>query len=233
MRKHSNVLACALVVGGLATTAFGQRFNIDLSHPTDAAGPAPAATFGAAAGQPGVWNNITSATAAGVPLVDLAGNPTAATLSLTSGGFMFNANNSSPNGVVTAAGSNEEFLMDDVWDSPANGQISIANLAAGQYSLYVYAGSPDSGTTTMQVVVGAETQPVGGLWSNPFTFQQGVTHALFNVNHAGGTLNITFPDVPGFESVNGLQIAAVPEPASAALALIAGAFALRRARRRA
>ena len=58
----------------------------------------------------------------------------------------------------------------------------------------------------------------------------GVTHALFNVNHPGGNMVIGVPDVVGFESVNGLQIAPIPEPASVGL-MLAGALGLVRRRR--
>jgi len=224
LRSAAAALACAL-----AATSAQAQFNVDFSN-GGASAPAPSNAYGAAAGQAGVWNNFTTAVVAGAPLVDVAGAATGVTLSLTAGGFMFDASNSNPNGVITPAGSDDEFFMDDVWDSPVNATITVGNPPAGPYQLYVYGGSPDSGTTFMQFNVGAASQSVGGQWTNPFTFQQGVTHALFNVNHAGGDLVIGVPDVPGFESVNGLQIAPIPEPASIGLLLV-GATGLMRRRR--
>ncbi|MBC8108284.1 MAG: PEP-CTERM sorting domain-containing protein [Anaerolineae bacterium] len=233
MRRYLYTLAC-VVAGGLCATANAELINIDFSS-TGVAGPAPASSYGAASGQAGVWNNFTTAAVTSAPLVDIGGNATAVTLSLTAGGFMFDSANFAPNGTSTAPGSNEEFLMDDVWDSPANAQITVGNLAAGAYALYVYGGSPDSGTVQMNFIVNGNSQFVGGVWVNPFDgpedYQVGVTHALFNVNHAGGNLVINVPDVAGFESVNGLQITAVPEPASIGLIAVTALAAVRRRRR--
>jgi hypothetical protein len=219
--------AFVLAVGFAAGTASAQ-FNVDFSS-TGAASPAPGNSYGAASGQSGFWNNFTSATVVTAPLLDVGGSATAVTLTLASGGFMFDGSNSNPNGVITPPGSDDEFFMDDVWDAPANGFITLGNLPAGAYQLYVYGGSPDSATTFMNFIVGADSQFVGGQWTNPFTFQQGVTHALFNVNHPGGDLTIFVPDVPGFESVNGLQVI-IPEPASMGLLLPVAAALLRRRR---
>jgi hypothetical protein len=43
---------------------------------------------------------------------------------------------------------------------------------------------------------------------------------------------INIPDVPGFESVNGLQLAPIPEPTTGALALAAVVGAMHRRRSR-
>ena len=220
--------AAALAVGLTAGMAAAQ-YNVDCSDSGTTA-PPPTAAYGAAAGQAGVWNNIIDPNAAGVPLLNVGGTATGVTLSLTPNGFMFDGANSLPNGVNTATGSDDELFMDDVWDSPVAATITVGNLPAGPYRLYVYGGSPDSGTTFMQFDVAGNSQLVGGVWSNPFTYQQGVTHALFNVNHPGGDLVIGVPDVPGFESVNGLQLAPIPEPAMIGL-LAAGALCLVRRRR--
>lgn len=220
--------ACAAAIGLFAATA-GAQYNVDFSNGGVSA-PPPSNAYGAAAGQSGVWNNIVTDVGPAVPLLNTAGASTGVTLDLTDGGFMFDGATSLPNGVVTPTGSDDELFMDDVWDSPAAATMTVGNLPAGQYFVYAYGGSPDSGTTFMQFDVGGNSQLVGGQWSNPFTYQQGVTHARFTVNHPGGNLVIGVPDVLGFESVNGLQIAPVPEPASVGL-MLTGALGLLRRRR--
>ncbi len=234
MRGLLGFVAFALV-GVFAATAHAQ-FNIDFSDPTSTASPTPDATYGAASGQAGTWNNFITATGVtAVPLLNTSGAPTLTTLSLTTGGFMFAGTSSSPNGLRTPTSSNEERLMDDVWDSPTNAFITIGNLPAGSYQLYIYGGAPDSGTTTMQYIVNAATQTVGGTWpANPFNspagYASGITHTVFSVNHPGGDLVIGVPDVTGFEGTNGLQLV-VPEPASLGLLAAGAACALGRRRR--
>ena len=221
--------AAAGLVCALAASSAPAQYNVDFSNGGVSA-PPPSSGYGAAGGQPGVWNNVTTDLTPNVPLLNTAGVATGVTLTLTAGGFMFDGSTSNPNGVITPAGSDDELFMDDVWDSPVNASITVGNLPAGPYFVYAYGGSPDSGTTFMQFNVGADSQIVGGQWSNPFAYQPGVTHARFTVNHAGGDLVIGVPDVPGFESVNGLQIAIIPEPASAGLLLVGAAGLMRRRR---
>jgi hypothetical protein len=230
MGTVSRVALGALAVGLAAGAAGAQSFNVDFSNGGTTA-PPPSNAYGAAAGQSGFWNNIADPNAAGFPLLNTAGAATPVTLTFTPGGFMFDGANSNPNGIITPTGSDDELFMDDVWDSPIAASITVSNLVAAPYRVYVYGGSPDSNTTFMQFTIGADSQLVGGQWSNPFTYQQGVTHALFNVNHTGGDLVIGVPDVVGFESVNGLQLTVIPEPASLVL-MSAGALALVRRRRR-
>jgi hypothetical protein len=173
------LVVCAFV--GLAAPANAQFFNVDFSAGSgNPATLAPSNSYGAAAGEPDFWNNITIAGGT-FPLSNLLGNPTAVTLNMTPGGFMFDSSNFS-NGTLTPPGSDEELLMDDVWDPPANAQITINNLLGGTYRLVVYGGSPDSATTFMQFIIDAESHIVAGGWPNPFDYADGVTHTTFLLN---------------------------------------------------
>jgi hypothetical protein len=94
--------AASLFAIGSTSVAAGQSFNIDFDiffgEPYIGNG-APSPSFGAAAGQPGYWNRIPSVNGGlPMPLVDLAGGATGATILKTAdnpggaGGFNFAGN---------------------------------------------------------------------------------------------------------------------------------------------
>src|SRR6185436_7676061 len=103
-----------LLLFGLAGPLAGERalaqsFNIDID--TTVAGSSglgvPAATFGAAAAQPGTWNSFAGAVATSINLVDLTGAPTGVTLSrdvVTGGNFNFDNTNTT---------GDHQLLLDD------------------------------------------------------------------------------------------------------------------------
>ena len=104
----------ALLSGGLA---LGQSVNVDLNMSAGAGSGVPSATFGGAAGSPGTWNSITSASPQSSALVDVNGNAIPATLtrSRTVGFTQFN-------NVVTTGDFDK--LMDDYQESTAGGSLT-------------------------------------------------------------------------------------------------------------
>ena len=103
------------------------------------------------------------------------------------------------------------LLMGDIADGPS--LITFTGLADGPYDVWVYAQAPDSATFFTDVTINGNTQTVGGAWGG--TYVQGNTHSFHTgVVVAGGTMSITLAVNSGFASLNGLQIAPVPEPAT-------------------
>ena len=186
--------AAALMTAPLSA----QSFNIDLAVGFGE----PAATYGAAAAQPGTWNLKSTAPAA--PLLNLDGSPSTVTCAATSL-VSFSFNNAGTSG-------DEQALMDDIHDG-AN-TYTIAGLAAGTYEVYTYAWAPDvPGDTSNVSVTGATTganptltgtsaSAPGGAFTTPGHY------ALHTITvAAGGTITIVVAaDGLGFTSSNGIQI---------------------------
>lgn len=122
--------------------------------------------------------------------------------------------------------------MGDVLDmGSTGGTLTFNGLADGLYDVIVYAQAPDSATFFTDVTVAGITQSVGGAWGGTYVVAN--THSFHsNVSVVGGTLAIGIATSPGgtFNSVNGIQIAAVPEPGTIAAFAIGGLtlLALRR-----
>jgi hypothetical protein len=186
-----------------SSTTEADRVNIDFSDETGV----PSNAYGAAAGQAGHWNVVTSTGT--TSLRDVNGVVIAAVLQSSSGSQISSPNNF--NGSTTPSGSEDERLMDDLFDLGGIGTMRsfrIENLQAGQYTVFVYAGAPDSFTfVTLVTVDGVETA-VGGFWPDPFEFKEGVTHAVFGPLSvgAGGTIQIDIETNVGFGSLNGIQV---------------------------
>lgn len=248
MNRRLSITFSSIMALALVSTANAQNFNIDMSDALDAAvGPAPTALYGAAAGQLGFWNNRTTPTGV-TPLNDLLGLPTGVTLGLDGGSM---GSFTGPNQAATLAGSNAGLLLDDGWDPgtapDVNGNvgvITIAGLAPGSYSIFVYGIAPDNIAfrTGLSVVGGAPAGPidVGGNLGPAGSFNDlspypasPLAHAVFTKTIAAAenlVINVTLPNIGGtnFATVNGIQI--VPEPGSLGL-LAVGALAILRRRR--
>lgn len=218
------------LIGG--ATAFGQAINIDIGTATTTAsgfGP-PGASFGAAAGQMGVWNNLAGPTALSIPLVDLNGAATNAVLTRsTASGGNFNAQNANTSGDF-------EDLIDDGQDLSVGAgpeTFTISGLLPGTYDVYVYAYAPDFAPDLTAINVNnIGALVIGGLpIVPPNTFLLGNTHGIFEVTLDGLTPTITITangaTVNDFGTFNGIQI--VPEPAAISILALA-AVALRRRR---
>ena len=195
IKISSTILLSLAATTLLAGNATAQRINID----GGVVGlGVPANTYGAAAAQPGEWNEIPF-TAAAAPLVDIAGAMTSVTVTDSSLGNFTNNN-------VGTTGD-DELLMDDVLDGP--GQLTISGLALGTYTVYTYAWAPDDPTFSTDVEVLNSPDPIqtcGGMW--PGMHQLGITHAVHSVtlDAANPNLEIIRTVVSGFASCNGVQI---------------------------
>ena len=198
------LLAAAWSAASLSARA--QAFNLDVGDNL-ILWPVPSASYGAAAAQTGVWNNIK--TPYSHTLLALDGSTSAVTCSST-GSSSFNY----PFSNLT--GDDEAFIADCQSLSPFSGTVqwNFQNLADGSYAIYTYAYAPEhSGAQTLVDVVGSgdPAQVVGGLWAgSPHVF--GVTYALHHVTVSGGTLQILVAGSGGTSgSINGFQF--VPEGA--------------------
>lgn len=206
--------AVTLCAGGL----LGQAINIDFGN----ASPTPTASYGAAAGAPGVgfWNTYLGPT---IPnLLNHSAAVTGVSISGGSGGFLAWFND------PLTLGSDED-LLDDYIGIPYIETYTVNGLAAGTYNIYGYTWTYGPLSTGIDVN-GQGIQTIGGVW--PGSFIQGQSYSLHTV-----TLSGTQPLVIDVYSINGalgaisgVQIVPVPTPGVAAALGLGGLAALRRRR---
>lgn len=198
--RASLVLLSALALGA---PALGQGFNIDLGG--NQTFGVPANTYGAAALQPGEWNDVQTF-ASFQTLIDLTGASTAVTFTdLGTGVQDYESDNAGTSG-------DDEALMDDFTDlGCAVGDATaytISGLADGDYQVYTYAWASDgAGFRTDISVAGSSdpTQSVGGDWTGSHVL--GVTYASHRVTVAGGSdVDIQAVTTSNCGSVNGFQL---------------------------
>jgi len=198
------ILSVALSFVAMTSGASATTLNIDFgnSHGT------PAGSYGAASGQTGVWNNISSLGLTS-GLVDLSGAVTSASLNLSAD-------------ISTGAYSNPDpLLADNFYSNGGNAwSFSLGGLDVGSYDIYYYAPSHPSvstGTFTVNGVAaaslfGANSLIVGTSWAH-----------LSNVVVDGSSiLSFASTSTSSYRGLSGLQImggtpANVPEPAPLAL----------------
>jgi hypothetical protein len=190
-------LSSVALVITLASSSRAQGFNIDVGIQN----PVPSPALGAAASQPGTWNQVT-ATNNVQPLVDVSGAPGAVTIQRTAGsGTDFFFDNAGTTG-------DDELLLDD-GEFPLSTTPSVwvvSGLPGGTYEVYTYAWAPDSALLFSGVSVnGGPVTPVGGAWTGSYVL--GVTHAFDLVTiPAGGTITIVISTVTTFATFDGVQI---------------------------
>jgi hypothetical protein len=205
-----------------APQASAQNFNVDFGNDKGI----PSNAFGAAASQPGFWNNFPAAATA-QPLNNLAGNPTTVTLSLAADNYMGSSG--------TSAGHTGDFLalLDDNFFSTDTDpwSLSISGLSNGTYDFYYYGPGNALVDTGPFSVNGIAASSIPGSTSN--TFDQGVDwQVVSNVSVVNGTLTVIPTSNDGIRGLAGFQIVVVPEPSvsilAAAGALITAMFLRRR-----
>ena len=223
----SSALA-ACFFGGLTTISqaslvAGDVINIDL-QPPDGAGGGGNVIHAAGddgpysqAGTP-VWNVFSSwAGGSDLPLVDDGGEDDGVTLTVTANGGWFSPNytSDSPNSALF------DYFQENVADEMP---FSIANLPAGDYELYVMAGTSQwtEGQTTVVSVTGQEDQLV--TWTGVSGLPSGTGWAS-GVNYVKFDISLSSPgEIAGIINsstdtsfLSGLQLrmvssAALPEP---------------------
>ena len=195
-----------LALAILVAPAAAQSINVDIG--TTFASPSNA--YGAAAAQPGTWNQINPSGGVGSPnaLVNISGAATAATVEFNkpgNGEFSFD-------NLLTSG--DDEALLDDFHDvgSSATSKVKyiFRNLQAGTYDVYVYAWAPDFPFTyisNVEVILGSNgIQTCGGNdWTGAHVL--GETYVTDSRTILAGELiqvRVTFN--AGFATINGIQL---------------------------
>lgn len=223
-----------LIAAGLAgPSARGQAFNLDIGP---SGSPVPSVGYGGVASQPGFWNLCDSG---GKPLTDATGVVTTCELS-----FPSNQVASQP---IDGIDPGDKELMESYLFGDRGGitQLSLTNLAPGEYTVFVYAWSgpntpnPDRSVITVIEYTSGAFQTVETHFDNIWHGQaDGVTYAKvnFQVIAPNGALGFRLESIGGGEDtpvsvLNGIQIVPIPGPGSGALSF-AGAWCLAVRRRR-
>ena len=186
----TSLSAIALTVA--STSA--QSFNIDGGDPATA----PSSAYGAAAMQPGLWNDF-PANVIGQPVTGLLGAPTGVTVTNVALG-----DHSSDN---AGTSGDDELLMDDFLCEPS--VVTISGLNPDTYTVYTYAWAPDNAAFSTEVCVTNSPelpQVCGGAWPNGHML--GVTYTLHTVVVDAMNPNIEIFLVASFvfATLNGIQI---------------------------
>jgi len=143
----TKIAPLTMILGGMATAAFGQAFNIDVGQP----GGGPPASY-AGAGLPGVWNAIpvyhmtpfmTGPHPDDFMLVDINGNATGVGLHQYGGMDLVALNDPSVSG-------NDALLMNDcliTHSAALETCVYLNGLEDGPYEVITYAWMPNRPTT--------------------------------------------------------------------------------------
>jgi hypothetical protein len=213
LRLRGAVIGAAALLA-LASAARAQNMNIDIGL---SGFSTPSNAYGAAASQPGLWNEIDgSQPGVSFPLVNLSGAATSASVSYTSvgnsvGNFTFDNPNTS---------GDDQALLDDLRDignggtaPPSESVFTFTGLANGSYTVYAYCFAPDNRvgySTGVTVTGGTKGAQVCGnaQWTGQHVL--GGTYVTDTVNVTTGQLVIKFDSrgINGnFGSANGIQLA--------------------------
>ncbi len=176
LKKETNRMGClartltiVVILGGaLGGSASAQSLNVNFGP----AGTAPSPTY-AAAGLPGVWNNI-EGTAGPYMLVGLDGNPTSVTLDQSGASTLLSASDPSVTGDDAALLDHALVIYEPL---PNETCLIIDGLEPGTYEVLIYAWMPNAPTVLSRVRqdLSTTTYDVGGAW--PGAHVEGITYA--------------------------------------------------------
>ncbi len=194
----------------MSHTAMATLINIDFGNQY----ATPDSTYGAAAAQLGVWNNVSSFSP--VSLADTSGFFIPG-LSIDLGGSL------TCEGVACGYTTDTSplLLKDNFFGS--HGQtwsLLISGLSDGLYDIYYYAPSNTAVSTGNFTINGVSQTSVLGV-ANAAGFVLGSTHGVAEgISVLGGTMNIVSTSTVSYRGLAGLQLVsrtAVPEPSTLAL----------------
>lgn len=206
-------IALTALIAFACPALVAQSINIDIGANT--LFPAPAPGFGGAIAQPGSWNAITGVASGPLPLVDVNGAATGATIETTGG------SNTQFNSPVTFGAI--EDLMDDAQQFPPAGVTwTVSGLLPGAYRVIVYAWDPSTDgalTTTLALTDGAlgPLACTGPLPPGQFLFDDTHVGDTARVTIGTPTLTITLTSSGGGGRCNGIQIERQPPQFGAAV----------------
>lgn len=202
----SKSCSVALVLSVLtACSLSAQTIKIDFGTP----GSSPSAAY-RAAGVPGVWNTISGAQFQTFSLLDIDGNPTAATVRNIGGSALLAAND------VGTVGD-DEALMDEylVTFTPLEVCLFFNGLENGEYEVVQYTLAPTLPNVKSRVTVDDSptgAQIVGGAW--PGQQQLGVTYTIHRTAVVNGGIgsHSGLSNLPGSDrgALNGVEIRKLP-----------------------
>ena len=176
----------------------------------------PDSTYGAAAGQPGVWNLITSLGSTS-NLLNLGGGSTAVSLNLNADSDAGSLGGTGNTGALR--GYNFFSFNNDPWS------VTLTNLDNGSYSLYYYAPTNTVVSTGTFTANGLPASSIRG--NNTSTLNEGSDWEIRSgIQVTDGTLTLLSTDLDGDRGLAGIQLVATPEPATLPLIGVALAIAL-------
>lgn len=196
-------IACLIAVIAATTFAAGQSFNVDISYDGLTA---PSDGFGAAAGQPGYWNNLLDGDEPGkVALKDISGAAPGVVVVKTGGGIIAKTQ--------AFSGDFAKLISDYHYTNDQNSGVfyEIQGLEKGAYIVYAYANRPgDNGNTTTLLSIAGKVHYVTGTIQNG-TFEKYVTHAVGVAKIVNGQSLIIGAMVDqSVGALSGFQIVKVP-----------------------
>jgi hypothetical protein len=211
----SRRLVCLRVLIGAAAlliaTAANAQFNIDLNNdfaPPEAGGGTPSNTFGAAASQPGYWNNVPSNGNGPMALRDLSGQLTNIICTGPAGGAGLGYSNPLNTGDFSLLLNDGNQVGHSAW--------SFSGITNGTYNVFTYAVWPNNLLRPTEVTISGSITPnpqivFGQMPGNQFIL--GVTHCIHTIQVSNGTFTIDADMGSGAGGfVNGFQVVSVPEP---------------------
>jgi len=201
------------LIAGLCGAVSAEILYMDIGN----AGGSVSSSYGAAYGSPGFWNIITSTST--INLLNFAGLATDVDMMISSSGAV--EMNGQSNGVTEPGLA--QLVSDNFWVSGVTWTVSLTGLAGSLYDVYVYAPCHSSVYTGDFTVNGTAVSSIPGSVNS--TLIEGTNYKrIQNIFVSGGTMTFSSTSSSGYSGVAGLQIVAIPEPATAMILGLGGAL---------